>query len=146
MKNLIKTFVISISILLLAVSLCACNSDTSTENESTLTSAAESERVVDSETLKSELIGEWGRLDEVMHCFYDDETCVIGGMIGTFDIDENNNLILTTTDGISTSYEWAVSSAAATSANYWYLENDTVKINGNTFTKIIEDETEDTVK
>lgn len=94
-----------------------------------------------SDNLNDSLLGEWGRLGETMHIFNADGSCVIGGMQGTFRIDNDNNLILTTMSGAEVIYEFAESKSKAETENYWYLSEDTITVNGNTFTRIIEEET-----
>ncbi len=89
--------------------------------------------------VKASVIGEWGRLDETMHYFYSDMTCIIGGIQGTYDIDDDLNLLLTPMDGTQTTYEWAQSSGDADTSNYWYLDGDTLTVNGNTFTRITDE-------
>ncbi len=123
MNKHFRIAVIALTVLLTAVLLCACSGSTTADE------------------LKLSLIGEWGRLDETMHYFYEDMTCVIGGTQGTYDIDDDLNLLLTPMDGTTTTYEWAQSSADAESSNYWYFDGETLTVNGNTFTRI-EDETE----
>lgn len=135
-----KIFILIICLFLSVSLLCACNEDNQTES-SLSSSDAVSEESVSTDELLEEIVGQWGRLDEVMHYFNADKTCIVGGMQGTYDIDESNSLILTTMDGIPTTYEWARSSTQAAGSNYWYLDDNVITINGNTFTKIVEEET-----
>lgn len=145
MKRFIKAAAIFSAAVMIAVPLMGCDSEADTESQ--ISSKVESAVIekLDSATLKAEIIGEWGRLDEVMHYFYSDMTCIIGGMRGTYDIDENSSLVLTTMSGSVTTYEWASSKSEVSSENYWYMADGTITINGNNFTKIVE-ETEDTAE
>lgn len=132
--------------------LAACNSnnnsDTDTDVDISSVPTAESsvEKTKNSDELKTEIVGQWGRLDEVMHYFLENKRCVIGGMQGTYDIDDENNLVLTTMSGSVTTYDWASSRGQTTAENYWYLDGDTMKINGNEFTKIYGKETPDYIE
>ena len=78
-----------------------------------------------------------------MHYFNPDMSCVIGGMQGTYDIDENDNLIMTTMSGSETVYEWAAMRTQAESENYWFLDGNILKVNGNEFVKIESENTPD---
>ena len=91
--------------------------------------------------LRKNIIGSWGRLGEVMHEFYDDNTCIIGGMFGDYEITSGGSLVLTSVGGTRTEYVYGDDHAE----NYWQLDGDTLTVNGNQFTRI-EDETQDEAK
>ena len=147
MRKIIKLLLLSFAVVFV---LSACDSDSgkSADNVSVSSTSTEStaEETKTADELKKEIIGQWGRLDEVMHYFLEDKRCVIGGMQGTYDIDDENNLVLTTMSGSVTVYDWANSGGQSTSANYCYLDGDTLKINGNEFTRIYGKETPDYIE
>ena len=147
MRKIIKLLLLTFAVVFV---LSACDSDSgkSADNVSVSSTSTEStaEETKTADELKKEIIGQWGRLDEVMHYFLEDKRCVIGGMQGTYDIDDENNLVLTTMSGSVTVYDWASSGGQSTSANYWYLDGDTLKINGNEFTRIYGKETPDYIE
>ncbi|MBQ2605170.1 MAG: hypothetical protein VZR27_01720 [Acutalibacteraceae bacterium] len=145
MKTITKIVYCFLCIMLLCLSFCACEQNDKSESEVSAQQSekSESDYLPSAEALKTELCGEWGRLDEPMHYFYEDMTCVIGGMKGTYEINAARKLILTTESGAKTEYDWAQSRGDTQSNNYWYLKDDVIKINGNQFTKIIEADTPD---
>lgn len=145
MRNLIKcTFLILATVLLLV----GCNSDKENNRDSDVnpSSVSNVDETKSVDELKTEIIGQWGRLDEAMHYFMEDKRCVIGGMQGTYDIDDESKLVLTTMSGSVTIYDWASSRVNTTSEHYWYLVGDTMKIDGNEFTKIYGKETPEYLK
>ena len=115
---------------------CGCNKDTAEPAQSDTSETTSSRPEYSADEIRRELPGEWGRLEKVMHYFLSDGSCVIGGMQGTYAIDDNRSLILTTMSGSVTEYVWAESFAETDSSNYWYLDGDIITINGNQFTKI----------
>lgn len=149
MRKFIK---MSVLVLTVVFMLAACDSDNNSDNDTAVdissisTAESTTEETKTADELKTEIIGQWGRLDEVMHYFLEDKRCVIGGMQGTYDIDDENNLVLTTMSGSVTTYDWASSRGQTTSENYWYLDGDIMKINGNEFTKIYGEETPDYIE
>ena len=82
--------------------------------------------------LRTEIIGEWGRLGETMHEFYDDGACIIGGMYGSYEITDERSLVTTTEGGTVTEYKWNGSA----SDNSWNLDGDTITVNGSSFTRV----------
>ena len=147
MRKIIKLLLLSFAVVFV---LSACDSDSGKSADKVSVSSTSTESTAEetktADELKKEIIGQWGRLDEVMHYFLEDKRCVIGGMQGTYDIDDENNLVLTTMSGSVTVYDWASSGGQSTSANYWYLDGDTLKINGNEFTRIYGKETPDYIE
>ena len=89
--------------------------------------------------LRERVIGQWGRLGEVMHEFYTDNTCIVGGMFGDYSIDDNGSLVLVSVGGTTTEYIWNDTD----STNYWWLDGDVICVNGNQYERIIEEETGD---
>lgn len=144
MNKLVKFISMSAVCGMLMATFCACDSFDEDLSD-TESSVVEGNVSVDMETLKKNIVGEWGRLDEPMHYFYSDMKCVIGGMQGNYDIIDDGTLVMTTMSGSVTNYEWAKSRSDAQSENYWYLDGDTLTVNGNLFTKIAEEETKDQV-
>jgi len=116
--------------------LCGCsnNSDTKAEGDPAMVSSEKAEYTADE--IRAYLPGEWGRLEKAMHYFFDDGSCIIGGMQGSYIIDDERSLIMTTMSGSVTEYVWASSFTKTDSPNYWYLDDDIITINGNQFTKI----------
>lgn len=139
MKKFLKLTTIFTVSVLLACFMCACDSSDNTSSKSD-NSAVEVSAV--SEDIKTKIIGQWGRQGKTMHYFNSDMTCIVGGMQGTYEIDEGMNLILTTMSGSDTVYEWAKSGSDASSSNYWNMTDDTLTVNGNTFTKVSDEEFE----
>ncbi len=125
----------------IAVTSAGCEPKSDVDSEMTVSENKAEKRTADE--LRAEIIGQWGRLDEVMHYFNPDMSCVIGGMQGTYDIDENDNLIMTTMSGSETVYEWAAMRTQAESENYWFLDGNILKVNGNEFVKIESENTPD---
>lgn len=127
---------------LMAASFTGCGGDKkqndSLNNFSTVSIAWEMPQADD---LRKDILGSWGRLGEVMHEFYDDNTCVIGGMFGDYEITPGGSLVLTTVGGTKTEYVYGDDHAE----NYWQLDGDTLIVNGNQFGRIVE-ETEDAAK
>lgn len=127
---------------MISVLSCGCQGEDKFNVSSEITSPAETSSysseisVYSAEKIRENIIGEWGRLEKTMHYFYEDGSCVIGGMQGTYKIEENKSLILTTMSGSVTEYVWASSFTKTDSPNYWYLDGDIITINGNQFTKI----------
>ena len=147
MKSISKIFLCVLCITVLCVTVCACDDKTDNSGASSVQiTTSKSEYSPSADQLKTELCGEWGRLDEPMHSFKEDMTCIIGGMMGTYDISADRTLILTTESGAKTEYDWAQSRGDTQSNNYWYLKDDVIKINGNQFTKIIEEAAQDSAE
>ena len=146
MRKFIKMSVLALTVVFI---LAACESDNNSDTDTVIdissisTTESTQDETKTADELKTEIIGQWGRLDEVMHYFLEDKRCVIGGMQGTYDIDDENNLVLTTMSGSVTTYDWASSKGQTTAENYWYVDGDIMKINGNEFTKIYGEETPD---
>lgn len=132
MNKFLKITALISAVALMSVPFVGCTSD----NDDTSVVESSTVEKLDSATLKAEIIGEWGRLDEGMHYFLEDMSCIIGGMQGTYDIDENSALVLTTMSGSVTVYEWAESRADATTEHYWNMVDGVITIDGNNFTKI----------
>lgn len=133
MDKIMKITAMLLAAALLVFSMCACSDSEDTSSLESRLSVSE---------IKTDIIGQWGRQGETMHYFNTDMTCIVGGMQGTYEIDDSSNLILTTMSGSKTTYEWAESSTDASTPNYWSMTADTLTVNGNTFTKISDEEFE----
>lgn len=119
--------------MLLAAMLSACADVETTKSEISEAPTVSSQlEMPGREDLKKELCGSWGRLGEVMHEFYSDDTCIVGGVFGDYDINAEGSLVLTTVNGTATEYVWD----DMTKQNYWSLVGDTLTVNGNQFTRI----------
>ena len=139
MNKILKITAIFVVSVLLACFMCACDRS---DNTSSTTDSFVSESSAALDDIKTKIIGQWGRQGKTMHYFNSDMTCIVGGMQGTYEIDDGRNLILTTMSGSATVYEWAKSGSEASSSNYWNMTDDTLTVNGNTFTKISDEEFE----
>ena len=126
--------IIAAAALSLLLVLCGCDKPQTAEEASSAIQSEKTEYTADE--IRAYITGEWGRLEKVMHYFYNDGSCVIGGMQGTDKIDDDRNLVLTTMSGSVTVYDWASSFTKTDSPDYWYLDGDIITINGNQFTKI----------
>ena len=149
MKSFIRLTFVILSVFFL---LSGCNPDKNIDTDSDVDVSAVTNKqssaveTITSNELKAKIIGQWGRLDEVMHYFTEDGRCVIGGMQGAYNIDDENNLVLTTMSGSVTTYDWASSRGQTKAEHYWYIDGDTMKIDGNEFTKIYGKETPDYIE
>lgn len=141
-----KNLVLLLAVLFLVLAVSGCGSDSKSDTNSAIPAAVSEENVKTSEEIKTEIVGQWGRIDEVMHYFTENKTCIIGGMQGTYDIGDDKSLVLTTMSGSVTVYDWASSRGKTKSEHYWYLDGDVMKIDGNEFTKIYGHETPDYVR
>ncbi len=136
-KKIRYCFIIAAAMIMIFASACG-EEESENKNEAvpatvqTQETAEKQDRSADE--VRQELIGEWGRLGEVMHEFYDDGGCVIGGMYGSYEVGDDLTLIMTTQGGTVTDYKWA----EPTAENYWRLEGDMLTVNGSTFTKVTE--------
>lgn len=86
------------------------------------------------------IIGNWEYRNQAWCEFYDDSTCIIGGMAGEYKIDEDNSITLTvygTEDPMR--FEWA-SGPEGADIKHWYITEDTLYINGMQYPKITDDE------
>ena len=131
-----KWAAVILSAIIASASLTACgenkkSTDTSSITESSSAPAEKPSR----EKLKQLIAGDWGRLGEVMHTFYNDNACIIGGMFGTYQISSDCSLIMITEGGTRTEYVWN----DYTQTNYWYLDDTTLIVNGSQFSRITEE-------
>ena len=134
MMNAIK-FTAALTAMLMIMSLAGCSGDKGGETSSEITSSAVQSQPPTADDVRKNVIGDWGRLGEVMHEFYSDNTCIIGGMFGDYEITDDLTLVLISTGGTRTEYAWN----APTQQNYWLLDGETLTVNGNQFTKIVEE-------
>ena len=142
MRKLTKTIMVSVIMLMIVFSVCGCSDEDNVGESSTNTvsnSISQAETIT-AEEIGTKIVGEWGRLDEVMHYFNSDGSCIIGGMQGTYEITDDKSLVTYTMSGSKTVYEWAESYSKASSENYWYFTGDTFSVNGNVFSKISNNE------
>ena len=137
-KKVLGAVLLAAAMLLAAVMSACSDSDMQKSDVSQTQTVSSRLEAPDKEELKNELCGSWGRLGEVMHEFYSDDTCIVGGVFGDYKISDEGSLILITVGGTQTEYIWD----DMTKQNYWSLTGDTLTVNGNQFTKI-EDETND---
>ncbi|MEF2920199.1 MAG: hypothetical protein U0O22_07025 [Acutalibacteraceae bacterium] len=133
MKKFI-TSVIAVAILSAsAISLTACGCS---RKETTDTNGLSDKPATD-------IVGEWGeRSDDVTADFNDDGTCIIGGVQGTYEVDENNTLTVTpNSDGEQNTnsqvFEYYDSDNTINSvpADKWAVTDDTLYINGHQYNK-----------
>ncbi len=141
-KNIIIIGIIALTVLMFGG--CGGEDTVAVSSQEDVSSVVSEKTEYSTDEIREVLVGEWGRLEKTMHYFYEDGSCVIGGMQGTYEIDDNKSLILTTMSGSVTQYEWASSFTKTDSPNYWYLDGDIITIDGNQFTKIVKaDESEE---
>ncbi|MBQ1389686.1 MAG: hypothetical protein IIY78_08675 [Clostridia bacterium] len=122
--------IITVSALFLSTAGCSGSND-KTSDSSIETSVSETSEK-SAQQIRTEIIGEWGRLGETMHEFYDDGACIIGGMYGSYEITDERSLVTTTEGGTVTEYKWNGSA----SDNSWNLDGDTITVNGSSFTRV----------
>ncbi|MEE0265072.1 MAG: hypothetical protein UD936_05530 [Acutalibacteraceae bacterium] len=86
------------------------------------------------------IVGDWGgRSDDIEAEFNDDGTCIIGGVTGTYTIDENNNLIVTPNTDEETSAEpltfeyYSGSNTSAIQPDQWTVVDNVLYINGQQY-------------
>ena len=96
-----------------------------------------------SEEPATDLVGDWGgRSDDVEAEFNDDGTCVIGGITGTYEIDENNTLTVTPNSDGETQSEPLVfeyyndDDTSAIQQNQWTIADNKLYINGYQYTDV----------
>lgn len=87
------------------------------------------------------IIGEWEHMSQTWCEFNDDNTCIIGGMAGEYEIKDDNSISLGVygSDDVL-SFEWAASRDQV-DAEHWYVDEDTLFINGMQYPRIEESET-----
>ena len=91
----------------------------------------------------TDVVGEWGeRSDDVTVEFNDDGTCIIGGVQGTYEIDEDNTLTVTPngengqdTTPLVFEYYNTDDEVISVPANQWSVTDDTLYINGYQYNK-----------
>ena len=88
----------------------------------------------------TDVVGEWGgRSDDVEAEFNDDGTCIIGGVTGTYEIDENNTLTVTPNSNGETNSEplvfeyYSNSDTSSIQQNQWTIVDDKLYINGHQY-------------
>ena len=103
MKTFIRTAAVILSAIIASASLTACGEDKKSTDTSSITESSSAPAEKPSrEKLKQLIAGDWGRLGEVMHTFYNDNACIIGGMFGTYQISSDCSLIMITEGGTRT--------------------------------------------
>lgn len=136
MTKLKKILAAAVAAMLLVMPMSACN-DSNNEK----TDISDISAVPSAESLKANIIGQWGRLGETMHYFNKDMSCIIGGMKGTYDINNSASLVLTTANGDTVVYIWSETGiTGSNSGSTWSLVNGILKVNGNTFEKISDED------
>lgn len=85
----------------------------------------------------TDIVGNWGgRSDDVEAEFNDDGTCIIGGVVGTYEIDENNTLTVTPNSDGETESESLIfeyydgNGTSGIQKNQWTINDNTLYING----------------
>lgn len=111
-----------LSVSAFAITGCGCsNNDTSQEPE-------------------TEIVGDWGgRSDDIEVEFNDDGTCIIGGVTGTYEIDENNTLTVTPNSDEESESEPIVfeyyngNNTSEMQQNQWTVSDNKLYINGQQY-------------
>ncbi len=114
---------IIISVSAFAISGCGCNKEDTTTQPST------------------EIVGNWGgRSDDIEAEFKEDGSCVIGGVTGTYEIDENNTLTVTPNSSEETSAQPLTfehynnnNNTSAIQPNQWAIIDNVLYINGQQY-------------
>lgn len=136
MIKLKKIFAAAAAAMILIMPMSACS-----DSDNEKTDISDISAVPSAESLKENITGQWGRLGETMHYFNKDMTCIIGGMQGTYDINSSASLVLTTANGDTVVYIWSETGITGTdSGSTWSLVNGILKVNGNTFEKISDED------
>lgn len=131
MMDIKKVSLIIAAALVLTAPLSGCGSENNSSEPSEVSASAVSSQPPKAEDVRRSIVGSWGRLGEVMHSFYKSGDCVIGGMYGSYEVEDDLTLVLTTTSGTRTEYVWN-----GKTEDYWRMEDDILTVNGNQFTKI----------
>ncbi len=91
-----------------------------------------------------DIVGEWGgRSDDVSVKFDDDGNCEIGGIKGTYEVDDKNTLTVTpksenendTPKPMVFEYYSGDASGSAVPSNQWTIQDGTIYINGYQYTR-----------
>ncbi|MBQ7521799.1 MAG: hypothetical protein IJU14_02850 [Clostridia bacterium] len=100
--------------------------------------------VQQSEEPSKDIVGEWGgRSDDVSVKFNDDGSCEIGGIQGTYEIDDKNTLTVTpksenendTPQPMVFEYYSGDTTESAVPSNQWAIQDGTIYINGYQYTR-----------
>ncbi len=131
MKKFLAIIFSAIIIAVSAVSLSGCGCSNSEDNNV-------------SSNPDTEIVGDWGgRSDDVEVEFNDDGTCIIGGIQGTYEIDDDNTLTVTpnSEEGSESAeplvFEYYSSDGDVSSipSTQWTIIEDKLYINGYQYTK-----------
>lgn len=129
-----RFFAVIFSAIVIAVSVvslsgCGCSNP---ENNSTSSSPS------------TDIVGDWGeRSDDVEVEFNDDGTCIIGGIQGTYEIDDDNTLTVTpnseddseSEESLVFEYYNSDGEISSVPSNQWTIIEDKLYINGYQYTK-----------
>lgn len=84
------------------------------------------------------IVGSWEYRNQAWCEFHDDNTCIIGGVAGTYEIKDDNSITLSVyTSDYPQVFEWAGSSDNA-DFDSWFVDGSTLYINGMVYPKIDE--------
>ena len=139
MKKVLCAVLTTVLIAMTAVSLSSCGSEgEQVQSIAFLSSEEQTAEKPEPQQLREQIVGSWGRLGKTMHEFYSDNACIVGGMYGSYEINDECSLIMKTQGGTETEYVWN----DMTKVDYWSLDGDILKVNGNQFERV-PDETAD---
>ncbi|MGN0498936.1 MAG: hypothetical protein ACI4F6_07745 [Acutalibacteraceae bacterium] len=81
------------------------------------------------------ILGNWEYRSQTWCEFYDDNTCIIGGTAGEYEIKDDNSITLSVYGSDEQlSYKWASDEDSA-DFEHWYVTEDTLYINGMQYPK-----------
>lgn len=87
------------------------------------------------------IVGGWEHMSQTWCEFNDDNTCIIGGMAGEYEIKDDNSISLSVNGSDdSLDFEWAGSPEQA-DAEHWFVDEDTLFINGMQYPRAEEEAT-----
>lgn len=91
---------------------------------------------INNDVKAEDIVGYWGRSGKVMHTFESDGTCIIGGIVGTYQISED--FVLTTTPNGGDAMVFLYSDSEENiENNEWFLKaGEKLYINGSQFSWI----------
>ena len=137
MKKMIAIIFCALITVTSAVSLTGCGCSDKAVNNTT-------SAVSQSEEPSKDIVGKWGgRTDDVDVNFKDDGTCEIGGIQGTYEVDDKNTLTVTpksenendNPQPMVFEYYSGDTTVSSVPSNQWAIQNDTIYINGYQYTR-----------
>lgn len=133
-----KFFAVIFSFVVLAAASTAMSSCGCSNSQNSSVSASQNSSQQISSSPEKDLVGNWGeRSDNVEAEFNDDGTCKIGGVNGTYSVDDKHTLTVTP-DGDNAApmtFEYAPSDSSSVAQNQWRVSGNKLYINGYQYSK-----------